>query len=518
MLEYKSPNSAKKKKFSLRVRVSFLLVLAVVLPLIITLLGSFFILRPTLITQASTDMENDAQAHAQAIDEYFIARVQELDTVGQYTAIQKYVENYVASSGSDTAYQAQAANELETGYNLDADYVSWAIYDNKGKFLLAYPSIMPPLRGHYTVSPEAEAYLQKPGVSNTYVSDVYYDSSTNKAFVDLYTQISGSGNKPVGYVRATVNLDQIWTSVNNEANTSSGTYAMILDNHGVRIAYTNSDPTSVTLPQPLFKAIAPLDTAFQKRVKDEGLYGADDPASPFGVLPDDSTLVAQQKNVQRQQSFQITPALQTQAYQVSRATGRIIPWTYIVLRPVNVITQAADTQTLYLFLLAAVITGLAAVAGLVIGRRMTRPILSSVSSLMDNSLALRSLAETEQHMAKEQKWIVESSQSGLQSVKYYAEATSVAARKLDELSTDLAHSIERHDAQRVMKRMEEIVATAKYVEKAAINQKKSSAGLGSAISITAQVTDQLLSGATSATEAAARLDEVVEKLRDVAGT
>ena len=57
-----------RRRLSLTVKVSALLVLAVVLPLLITVIGSELILRPTLTTQAQTEMGNDAQAHVQAID------------------------------------------------------------------------------------------------------------------------------------------------------------------------------------------------------------------------------------------------------------------------------------------------------------------------------------------------------------------------------------------------------------------------------------------------------------------
>src|ERR1051326_6317298 len=90
---------------SLTVRISALLMLAVVLPLLITVVGSELILRPTLLSQAATEMGNDAQVHAQAIDSLFIARLQNVGYLRQFFAIQKYL------SGDET-YQLQAQNEL----------------------------------------------------------------------------------------------------------------------------------------------------------------------------------------------------------------------------------------------------------------------------------------------------------------------------------------------------------------------------------------------------------------------
>jgi methyl-accepting chemotaxis protein len=224
-----------------------------------------------------------------------------------------------------------------------------------------------------------------------------------------------------------------------------------------------------------------------------------------------------QQNTQGPASFQMVPGLQTQQYQVSRATSRIIPWTYLVLRPVSTITKAADQQELYLFLIAALVTVLAAVVGLTVGQGITRPILRSVSSLLESSQSLKTLAASEQSTASEQKWIVDSSKVGLESVEYYSDAASVAAHRLDEISEALQRTWDRNTTQQNLKYLQEIVATAKYIDKAISGQKKSSIGLASAIRVTSQITDQLVSGATSASEASAQLDAVVEQLREVAG-
>jgi hypothetical protein len=168
-------------------------------------------------------------------------------------------------------------------------------------------------------------------------------------------------------------------------------------------------------------------------------------------------------------------------------------------------------------LIAAVITLLAALVGLVVGRSITRPILQSVSSLLASSQMLKTQASREQVKATEQKWIVESSQVGLKSVQYYTEAASVAAHRLNEMSGELAQKWGGLDIQRAQQRLAEIVSTANYIEKAISHQEKSSKSLSTAIRITTQVTEQLVEGATSANEAASQLETVIEQLRQVVG-
>jgi methyl-accepting chemotaxis protein len=309
-------------------------------------------------------------------------------------------------------------------------------------------------------------------------------------------------------------MNEIWTAVNSETNAAPGSYAMIIDGHGVRIAYTNTDTTLTTLPQALFKAVAPLSSQFQQRIDDEDLYG--NSFSPVKVLPD-TTLANVLQHPQTSATFQLVPALRTQSFQAYQVTCQIVPWTYLVFRPVNTITQAANQQDIYLVLLAAVVTLLAALVGLLVGRGITRPILRSVSSLLGSSQELKTLSDHEQVTATEQKWIVESSEIGLKSVQYYAKATSVAASKLNEMSTELMQNLEWLDAWQTKQRLNEIIQAGHYIEKASSHQLQSNKSLSTGIRITTQVTEQLVSGAKSAAEAAAQLEEVIRQLRQVVG-
>ncbi|GCE21097.1 cache domain-containing protein [Dictyobacter kobayashii] len=491
-----------RRKFSLTARVSGLLVLAVVIPLIITVVASEFFLRPTLIAQANDQMGTDATSHAQAIDTLMIARLQDLQYICQYQAIQNYISG-------DEAYRDQARQELSVGNHLDPHYGNWTLFDASGNLLLSYPGTLD--RGQDKVPVSILSRLQNH--NNSLISDVHLDTRTQMAYVDMYTLIL-SNSRLVGFGRATFLLNDIWTAVNNENSAAPRSYAMILDGNGVRIAYTNPDKTLTTLPAPLFKAVAPLQGDIQQRVKDENLYG--NTMNAVQTMPDPQ-LVSLQQNPNSDASFSFTPATKSEEYEAYQVKTHVVPWTYIVLRPMSTITSAADQQNLYLYVIAAVVMLLAGLVGMLVGGTITRPILSSVSSLTSSSEMLNTLASREQVTATEQKWIVESSQTALQSVQYYTEATSVAARKLDEIADDLKRNWERNDPQMVLQRLNDVLAVAQYIEKVAVHQEKSNQSLATAIRIAGQVTDQLIEGATSASAASGQLQEVIKQLRQVVG-
>lgn len=489
------------QKISLTVRISALLIAAVVLPLLVTIIGSELILRPTLMAQATTEMQNDALSHAQAIDALLVARLQDLSALGQFYAIQQLL------SGNQL-YRQQARDELALGQKLDANYSDWTLFDSTGKQILSYPAYSGG-RGKYTIPPTIMDQLQGP--HKTAISDVYFNANQHMAFIDIYTSITSSLGKVIGIGRSTLLLTDIWTAVNNETNAATGSYAMILDIHGVRIAYTNTDTTLITMPAALFKATAPLSADFQQQIKDEDLYGN----SKLAVTTmNDPTLISQQ---QAPASFQFTPAQQDEPFQAYQVRTQVVHWSYIVLRPVSTITGAATQQDIYLLMLALIITILAAIVGLIIGRRTTRPILHSVSLLTTSSEALKKLSTREQARAKEQKWIVESAETGLKSVQYYAKASGIAAQKLEDLGQHIAQNWEKLDVTKRQRNLQELASTSNYLKKAAGYQERSSKGLSTAIQVTNQVSEQLLAGAASASEAADQLEEVIAQLRQVVG-
>src|SRR4051812_32915097 len=97
-----------KQRFSLAARVSGLLVLAAILPLLITVFTIELVSRPTLINQASISMETDAKTRTQSIDSYFAERILASETVSRLAPIQKFL-------AGETRLKEMARASLATG-------------------------------------------------------------------------------------------------------------------------------------------------------------------------------------------------------------------------------------------------------------------------------------------------------------------------------------------------------------------------------------------------------------------
>lgn len=490
----------KQQRYSLSIRFSFWLVCAAILPLLITVLVSELQARPALTAQANAAMLSDAKTRVQLIDTYFNERMLDAETLGQVPSVQ----TFLASPVTVPNYQdlaTHASYSLSAGAFRDKHYTFWSLFDPKGNLRLSYPS-NPGLHGQFVVPPED---LKTVLTGKTFVSAVYYSPETHQASVDIYSPIADlTTHVFYGFIRSTLNLDYIWNIVKDDTHNGQGSYAFVLDNNGVRIA----DTTNTNL----FEAVKPLPSTLQQTITQEERYGttADTP-----VLADSA--LASKLSPTGPTTFQLQPVNQHEQFQVASLATTNVPWTYFVLSPVSTVTAVANNQLFFTALIAAIIVLLAAIGGLIAGRRITRPIMDSVDYLRSNSTALSTLANRQQDAATEQMWVVDSSQVGLQSVQYYTEATRYAATQLHDIGQDLSIHWQSLDEQSAKQRLARIMEAAHYIENATKYQSSSNQKLATALSVATQVTEQLAQGATSATDAANQLEQVVKQLRYVVG-
>jgi len=188
-----------------------------------------------------------------------------------------------------------------------------------------------------------------------------------------------------------------------------------------------------------------------------------------------------------------------------------------VLSPTNVVTSLADQQLLNIGIIGLIVLLLAAITGVVVGRRITAPILQSVAKLQASSDYLKELAGKEQVTITEQSWVVDSSKTGLSSVDYYVDATQEAANRIVATSSELERYWPQVPPEQTREVLHQIVVAAHYIENAVQYQKSSGKKLSAAIDLTQQVTDQLTSNSDAAIQAAEQMEQVVSQLQQVVG-
>lgn len=521
----------KRQGIALSIRISIGLVCAAIIPLLLIFIFISAQTIPALIDQANQTLTNDARAHVQLIDTYFSERVLDVLTVGQEASQLSQIQRlFTIDQLNPAQFQADVTS---AGYPLliggsvrDKNYADWALFTKTGQLVLFYPPQNQPQPHGQSLIPPKELAAANSG--NIFVSPVYYSPSTRKASMDIYVPVvaglpqalprtgvqpslqlhSPSQTEVIGILRATLNLDYIWNIVQQDFNRNgSGSYAFIVDENGVRIADTGV--------RRRFTAIAPLKPAVQQSMSKEARYGT---TSSVPVLAD-SAIANSFKKGSQVNTLQAQPTGQHELFQIVRqaTSNPYFHWNYFVLSPLSVETTAARQQQLNIALIALVATSGVVIIGLYVGRAISRPILRAVEYLHGDSRALNGLATSQEEIASQQMWVIDASQIGLESVQYYTQATRIASSQLHRTMRDLPQLRTEHDFQKVINSLGRIEYVAQYIENASMYQDSSNQKLTAALKLSTQVTEQLHQGATSASEAAIKLEQVVSDLHAIVG-
>lgn len=509
--------SSRRRRLPLAVRISLILMLAAVLPLLITVIFSENYARPALINQANNAMQTDALTRMQSINAYLTERLADAATLSQIPAVQTFLTDTPNPASPKYLNDAtHATYALLAGQIRDPHYLVWSLFYKDGTLALYYPTKIDRQKEAVVLPEYVQAIQQKDKAGKPIISPVYYDTSLKKAYVDIYSPVY-EGLTPqtplLGFMRAKLSLDYIWAIVQQDKGVNNSGSAFILDENGVRIADTNQAN--------LFTAVTALPTPVQQQITQENWYGQN------GDVPvqENTKLAGIVQGNDKETTFDFTPNGQSENFQAARATAAmlpagtlaIVPWNYIVISPSHIVTQTADQQLEITIVVAVVVALLAGLIGLWVSGLITRPIRRAVDQIRENSIALNGLAKKQQSASSEQLWVVESIQVGQQSLQYYTDATRIAAHKLGEVGMELENNWRRQNIETIKQGLQHVITAANYIEKATHYQSDSGQKLATAIKVTSQVNEQLADGAISATEAASQLEMVVNDLRSVIG-
>ena len=518
----KGTRSPRRSRLSLSVRFSVLMLLAALLPLAVVVGVNDYFARQTLIQQSSDALSTDANANASRIDDYFRERLLDgvalssLDTAPKFLACvpqvaaakQAEAQGLIPTISNDcatnfTSYGQSVGRALFVGTKRDSNYIEWDMFLPNGTLLLS--SNPATLKSGLTIPKQDLAPVQQGHQS---VSGVYYDAKQQFAYVRLYTpifKVFPDQGGVQGFLAATLKIDKVWSIIDQEAKANgSGSQAFITDENGVRIAASDRAD--------LFTAVQPLDAQQQGAIATDQLYGTTGQLQVLGLPSVASAIAGSSKQVTFQASERGEAPFQFVGTKLSS-----LPWMYFVASPISTITAVATQQVKTSLISAAVVAVLAALLGLFIGSRTASPVERSAGDLEGAVAILKSLASRQENSASEQHWVVDACKTGLDGVRYLADAMNQAAKRIMTASNwfnDYWDRLTEEQARATVQHLRELAA---YIDEAARRQQASSDRLDKAITVTMQVSDQLLTGATEATQSAAQLEQVVRDLQHVVG-
>ena len=535
MANSKNAGRAPRRRLPLTVRLSLLVLFAAILPLAAVVGVNDYFARGTLISQGTNTLTTDARAKSALITEYLRERVGDgealvtLPTTPAYltcidaqalppdqAAVVEAQANCASPTLGQAFYEGSNCRALHVGTARDKNYLGWSLFDARGDALLT-SSTQNCAPNNVAPAPKEDlAQVLQQGKS--LISAVYYNAQQKFAYVQLYTPVAAPGGKQVlGFLRASLRLDSIYNIVTGESDANgSGSYAFIVDSNGVRIADAHQSD--------LFTAIAPLTASAEQLISSEQRYGSQTPPA-VDSLPDVASALAASGN---ESSFQSIATAGTSAkYQYVRervavvdpASGNAIgpDWTYFVLSPLTTVTQVADDQLKTSLLSAGVVAILAILLGLLIGSRTAGPVQAASGEVEGAAVALKLLASRQENSASEQQWVVDACKTGLDGVRYLSDAMNQAARRIMDASNWFNDYWDRLTEDQAKRTVQHLLELSRYIDEAARRQHASSERLDKAITVTIQVSDQLVAGASAATQSADALEQVVSNLQRVVG-
>lgn len=514
----------RRSRLSLSLRFSVLMLLAALLPLIVVVGANDYFARQTLIKQSSDALSANANANASRIDDYIRERMLDGLALSSLETAPKFLEcvvevgarqqavaqgNYpLPPVSSDCAnnfdtYTVSVGRALFVGTKRDSNYTQWNLFTPDGQLLMS--SDQATQKAGATI-PKGDLGPVQAGHQN--VSGVYYDQQGKFAYVNLYTPVFTTfpnQGSVLGMLEARLRLDKVSGIVADEPNTGgAGTLAFITDQNSVRVAASR--------PEDLFSAVEPLSATIQGTIASQQLYGSSGTVQ-VQSLPGVASAISAHS---AQASFQ-TALGGSEQYQVVGKKLQTLPWMYFVASPISTVTAVATQQEKLSLIIAGVIAVLAALIGLFIGSRTAKPVEQSAADLEGAVAILKSLASRQESSASEQHWVVDACKTGLDGVRYLADAMNQAAKRIMTASNWFNEYWDRLTEEQARATVQHLRELAAYIDEAARRQQASSERLDKAITVTMQVSDQLLTGATEAAQSAAQLEQVVFDLQHVVG-
>ncbi|MGO8946234.1 MAG: cache domain-containing protein [Ktedonobacterales bacterium] len=528
----------------LSARLSLLVLFAAILPLAAVVGINDTLARATLEQQGRAALTTDAQAKASLVEEYLHERIldgQAITTLptapaflicaelpampaAEAAQLAPLATTLNCQTQESVLYEPSNCRGLMVGVKRDPNYTAWTLYDARGDALLSSSHETPdetqcPARGSPAVS--ADILEQVVPTAASWISPVYSDAAGQNAFVDVYTSVTlapvANNNTVVGFVRATLNLNYVNGIMQGETGADgTGSYAFITDSNGIRIADSNQSQ--------LFTSVMPLSSTTKQQIDSSNRFGTATQIQE-DLLPSVASSLQTPKDPDSFQSV-AAPGSSTM-YQfvrvyiklVNTLTNATIPigWSYFVLSPISTVTAVANSQLKTSLMIAAVIAVLAILLGLITGRQIARPVHRATADLEGAAEALKTLASRQQSSAGEQQWVVDACKTGLDSVSYLSDAMNQAAKRIVDASNWFSEYWDRLNEDQARRTVQHLLELARYIDEAARRQQASNDRLGKAITVTDQVSDQLVAGAAAATESADQLEQVVSNLQRAVG-
>ncbi len=348
-------------QWRLRSKMILILLLVSQIPLIAVAAFTIYMARGALLHQASINMLGVGSEVARELDHQLLGWQEDIVTVSQLPEVVAY-----AMSPSDAWGQiALASLKAEASRK---NYGSIAVVNREGKIILSSAP------GDVGTDVSFRPYVIEALKGKAYISDPSVSVITNKPSIFTSAPVRDSNNQVIAVVRSRLDLYGLWDLVEQAAQQSvPGTVAMLLDDHGIRIAHSaskgNREGVVKTL---LYRAVAPLDPETTKQIVAEKRFGTAT-TERVNVLP--LPQVAAAIKARAATTFEAAADNSTVSHQSASVPLQAMPWHLVLQAPDPSFTSAAVRMTQVTAAAAGLFALLIVLVAILIARGVTRPVM-----------------------------------------------------------------------------------------------------------------------------------------------
>lgn len=319
--------------------------------------------RDELTELGVTNIRQRALSTANAIDAYLGSRLGDIVLVARIPDVVRH-----ATYPLDPDVKAAARDALRAAAARSAEYESVAFVDLTGRITTA--SILT----DEGTSIAFRTYFLEAKAGRTHISDPSYSVITNRPALFFSAPVLDAAGQVLGVVRTRVNLAQIWDLVEADADSvGRGSHGALLDDHGIRLAVSETRGQRNVAESLIYKPIAPIEPETAKKLAADRRFGQKTPEQleldPIPALK--ATLDDLKRTGATNGGFAYDAGGEQRGVAARLATK---PWAYVLAVPLATYTKAADDATTNATLMLAVGVLLAFVIGVLLTRSLVRPL------------------------------------------------------------------------------------------------------------------------------------------------
>lgn len=352
--------------WKIRPKLTLFFTLIAILPVIIV--GTFIIIlgRTRLLSDADFRLRATSQSTAERIDDALTDGLQYAIVSARLPEIVRYMK-----TPTDATARATALNTLKTLTAKSPDYETVALVDRGGTIILSSAD------ADIGTNMAVREYFVEALAGNANISDPLISLVTNKPVQVFASPVKDEQGNVLGIIRARLSLATLQRFVESDLGVEGpGSFAMLLDENGIRLADSRSKTDKSILDKLLYRAIAPLPAEVDKQLVAEQRFGRS-AATKVEVLPL-SELATAITNKQVS-GIDTKVDLDNQPYRAAYSNLTYKPWRYVLVAPASTFTEVAD-RTVFMVIAASLI---ALVAAFILALNLSRSITVPITNLSD---------------------------------------------------------------------------------------------------------------------------------------